>query len=458
MGSPQTQSAPDAVRVRTSEPTTHAAVGAVVRERTTCRSCGSGRLRSILSLGNLAVSNFVTGTEDVLHAPLDLVLCEPVRGGCGLLQLRHTVEAGFLYRNYWYRSGVNRSMQEALGDIVRSAERIVPLRGGDMVVDIGSNDGTLLRAYSVPELVRVGFEPATNLMPYAQQRGTVTVNDFFSYESFRTLFGAAAAKVVTSIAMFYDLEDPNAFVADVARCLHPQGLWVIQMAYLPSMLEQNAFDNICHEHLEYYGLGSLRALLERHYLRVLDVSLNDVNGGSFRIFVTHRDADVGAPQGAAARIRDLEELEARLNLADRGVYEGFAQRIGSIRGNLSAFIRAEVTGRHKTVDVYGASTKGNTLLQYFGLDHALIRSAAERNPDKWGKRTVGTAIPIVSEEEARKSPPDYFLVLPWHFLMEFVQRERAYLQAGGKFIVPLPQFRVVEWKNESATATETTPT
>lgn len=421
----------------------------LVKTRTTCRSCGSGRLRPILSLGEQYVSNFVAGeqTSD-LRAPLDLVLCELVRGGCGLLQLQHTVEAGFLYRNYWYRSGVNRSMREALADVVRAAERVVPLRAGDLVVDIGSNDGTLLRAYGTPELVRVGFEPATNLLPYAQERGTVTVNDFFTYASFRTLFGAASAKVVTSIAMFYDLEDPNAFVADVARCLHPQGLWVIQMAYLPSMLEQNAFDNVVHEHLEYYALGSLRALLERHYLRIIDASLNDVNGGSFRVFVTHRDADVTPAPGAAARLRDLEEFEARLNLADRAVYEAFARRVEDIRVRLTAFIRAEVS-RGKVVDVYGASTKGNTLLQYFGLDRTLIRAAADRNPDKWGKRTVGTDISIVSEEEARANPPDYFLVLPWHFLREFQEREAAYLQAGGRFIVPLPSFRIVELPKES---------
>jgi len=403
-------------------------------------------------LGEQYVSNFVTAEESSagLRAPLDLVLCEPMRGGCGLLQLQHTVEAGFLYRNYWYRSGVNRTMREALADVVRAAEHIVPLHAGDMVVDIGSNDGTLLQSYGAPELVRVGFEPATNLMPYAQERGTVTVNDFFSYAAFRTLFGAASAKVVTSVAMFYDLEDPNAFVADVARCLHPQGLWVIQMAYLPSMLEQNAFDNICHEHLEYYGLGSLRALLERHYLRIIDVSLNDVNGGSFRIFVTHRDADVVVPAGASGRLRDLEEREEQLHLGDRAVYEAFARRVEDIRMRLTEFLRAEVA-RGKVVDVYGASTKGNTLLQYFGLDHTIIRAAADRNHDKWGKRTVGTMIPIVSEEQARAHPPDYFLVLPWHFLPEFQERERAFLDAGGAFIVPLPSFQIVGKRGEFST-------
>lgn len=412
---------------------------------------------SVLPLGDHYVSNFVADDTEGVRAPLDLVLCSSEHGGCGLLQLRHTVDAGFLYRNYWYRSGVNVSMREALADVVASAERMVPLAVGDLVLDIGSNDGTLLRAYATPGLIRIGFEPATNLMPYAQERGTVTVNDFFGYEQFQRLFGNAQATVITSIAMFYDLEDPNAFVADVARCLAADGVWIIQMSYLPLMLSQNAFDNVCHEHLEYYALGSLRALLERHELRIVDVELNDVNGGSFRVFVTHRDGRVRVPLEAAERVRAREAEEAALRLDTTEPYEAFALRVERIREQVTSFIRSEVAAG-KVVDVYGASTKGNTLLQYFGIDHTVIRWAAERNPDKWGKKTVGTAIPIVSEEEARKRPSDYFLVLPWHFLQEFVERERVYLQAGGKFIVPLPQFRIIEWKRGSATATETTPT
>lgn len=427
-----------------------------VHERTTCRSCGKGNLMPILSLGNHYVSNFVTDEEGV-RAPLDLVLCTYERGGCDLLQLRHTVEAGFLYRNYWYRSGVNRTMRDALADIVRSAERLIPLQPGDMVVDIGSNDGTLLRSYTAPGLKRVGFEPATNLMPYAQERGTVTVNDFFGYEQFRSLFGSSKAHVITSIAMFYDLEDPNVFVADVARVLHSSGIWIIQMSYLPLMLSQNAFDNAVHEHLLYYALGSLERLLARHGLRALDVDLNDVNGGSFRISVVHDGARVSPFAGADARLTVRRAEETALALHTRAPYEAFASRVAAIRDRVTRFIRQEVA-RGKIVDVYGASTKGNTLLQYFGLDSSLIRQAAERNPDKWGKHTVGTRIPIVSEEAARSHPPDYFLVLPWHFLREFVAREDAFLAGGGTFIVPLPKFQVLGHSGESSTAAETTPT
>ncbi|TSC63369.1 MAG: methyltransferase [Parcubacteria group bacterium Gr01-1014_106] len=399
-------------------------------------------LTSVLSLGEQHVSNFVDAPTKSAQAPLDLVLCNPRNGGCGLLQLRHTVEAGVLYRNYWYRSGVNETMRRALADITDKVEQLVPLASGDVVVDIGSNDSTLLRHYRAPGLRRIGFEPAINLMPYAREESIDIINDFFSAKRFSDIAGTAKASVITSIAMFYDLEDPNIFVADAARCLAQSGVWVIQMSYLPLMLKQNAFDNICHEHLEYYALGSLNTLLSRHGLRVIDVELNDVNGGSFRVYVTHRNAAVQPFPGAADRMRELEEAEHAWALLDVETYHAFADRVETIKRRLVEFLKAE-TAKGSTVYVYGASTKGNTLLQYFNLDTSLIRAAAERNPDKWGKKTVGTLIPIMSEEDARAAEPAYFLVLPWHFLSEFVKRERAFLERGGKFIVPLPEFAVL---------------
>lgn len=420
----------------------HEALGFSVHARVTCRSCGSSALTSVMSLGEQHVSNFVETPTKSAQAPLDLVLCDPSNGGCGLLQLRHTVEAGVLYRNYWYRSGVNETMRRALADITEKAEQLVQLAPGNVVVDIGSNDSTLLRQYQTPNLRRIGFEPAINLMPYAREKHVDIINDFFSAKRFSDIAGAAKASMITSIAMFYDLEDPNIFVAGVARCLADNGVWVIQMSYLPLMLKQNAFDNICHEHLEYYALGSLNTLLSRHGLQVIDVELNDVNGGSFRVYVTHRNAAVQPFPGAADRVRELEAAEDAWALLDVKTYRAFADRVETIKRRLVEFLKTE-TAEGNTVYVYGASTKGNTLLQYFHLDTSLIRAAAERNPDKWGKKTVGTLIPIVSEEEARAAEPAYFLVLPWHFLSEFVRRERAFLDRGGKFIVPLPEFAVL---------------
>jgi len=413
--------------------------------RTTCRSCGLSNLTPVLSLGEQYVSNFVDegSSDNVPKAPLELVLCETSSGGCGLLQLRHTVQADLMFRRYWYRSGINASMTAALQDIANQAEKTVHLEEGDMVVDIGCNDGTLLRSYETRGLALVGFEPATNLIEFAQVGTTRIVNDYFNLESFQEHFGESKAKLITSIAMFYDLDEPNEFVDDVAQVLDGDGVWILQMSYLPSMLKQNAFDNICHEHLEYYSLSSLEALLNRHDLEVFDAELNDVNGGSFRVCVKHRSCkSLGNQSDSKNRVAQLRKLEADMHLSDRRVYLEFASRVTSLGQKVRHFIEEEHRKGSK-VYVYGASTKGNTLLQFWNLDHNIIVAAAERNPDKWGKKTIGTLIPIISEEQARADKPDYFLVLPWHFLDEFVKREQAYLSAGGKFIVPLPEFRLI---------------
>ena len=412
--------------------------------RTTCRSCGLGNLTPILSLGTQHVSTFVDEpTVASLKAPLELVLCDAGSGGCGLLQLRHTVPADLMFKQYWYRSGINLSMTRALEDVANRAEQLVGLSKGDLVVDIGCNDGTLLRSFKTKGLTLVGFEPATNLIPLAEIGSSRIVNDYFDQEKFRENFPGSNAKLITSIAMFYDLEEPNRFVEDIVAILDHKGVWIIQMSYLPSMLTQNAFDNICHEHLEYYSMTSLRNLLSRHRLEIFDGELNDVNGGSFRVFVKHADCkSLGNERESQERLNEINQLESDMHLNDRRVYDEFASRVRLLSEKLYQFIKTEHE-KGKRIYVYGASTKGNTLLQYCNLDHTLIGAAADRNPDKWGKKTVGTLIPIVSEEEARADKPDYFLVLPWHFLDEFKMREIAYLRSGGKFIVPCPEFRLI---------------
>ena len=406
-----------------------------------CRVCSSQALTPILSLGNIYVSDFVTDrlASQAAKYPLELVLCEPKRGGCGLLQLKHTVDPSKMYNFYYYHSGTNALMREALKDITRKAEKL-PLRKGDLVLDIGCNDGTLLRSYGVQGLGLVGFDPAKNLIPEAMVGTTKIINDYFNYEAFAQNYPRRKAKVITSIAMFYDLEDPNRFVSDIVKCLDKNGLWIIQMSYLPLMLETNAFDNICHEHLEYYCMTSLQVLLKRHGLRAVDVELNDVNGGSFR--VTVRPEKAKSPVAGLNRVRRMEDKEKKMRLAGKQIYLRFAARVNGIRKQVCRLIKAKQKSG-KIIYAYGASTKGNTLLQYFNLDHRFIRAAAERNPDKFGKKTVGTMIPIVSEEEARRARPDFFLVLPWHFLSGFLKRETKYLRSGGRFIVPLPRLKVI---------------
>jgi len=417
-----------------------------VKIRSHCRIC-EGALEPVFSLGEQYVSDFLGPEQPDGHkAPLELALCR----GCKLLQLQHTVSGETMYKNYWYRSGTNQTMRSALADIAHTAEQLVTLRAGEAVLDIGCNDGTLLASYRTPGIYRIGFDPAENLAVLSRKVADRVANGFFGSEEFDRdpELNGRRPKIVTSIAMFYDLEDPNKFVADVKKIMDPDGLWVVQMSYLPLMLKQHDFGNICHEHLEYYCLESLEYLLKLHDFAVSDVELNDVNGGSFRVFIRNRGADeilfgdAGYRRLAAERVIALRAQEAKMGLGETQTYREFAAWAARIKEDVSRFISEQVH-RGKKVAIYGASTKGNAMLQYFGLDHTLITAAAERNPDKWGKVTVGTRIPIVSEEAARNSRPDFFLVLPWHFIEEFQEREREYLLGGGRFIVPLPHFTLI---------------
>lgn len=414
--------------------------------RTTCRVC-EGALEPILSLGEHYVSDFIEpAAPDGVKAPLELVLCRR----CRLLQLKHTVPGDTMYRNYWYRSGTNQTMRTALADIANKAEHLVHLKEGDAVLDIGCNDGTLLASYKTGGIYKIGFDPAENLAVHSRKVADHLTVGYFKSEPFRDTAELAEhrPKVVTSIAMFYDLEDPNAFVADIKKVMHPDGLWIVQMSYLPLMLRTNELGNVCHEHLEYYSLQSFEYLLHRHDLETVDLEMNDVNGGSMRACIRNRSAnpqtfaDETYRELAGDRVAAFREEEFRLGLDTNAPYKEFATWVDRIRQDVVGFIKEKVA-LGKAVYVYGASTKGNTLLQYFGLDSTLIAGAAERNRDKWGRMTVGTHIPIVSEEEARAAKPDYFLVLPWHFLEEFQAREKDYLLEGGRFIVPMPHFTLI---------------
>lgn len=311
-----------------------------------------------------------------------------------------------------------------------------------MVLDIGCNDGTLLRNYQTKGIKLIGFDPAKNLLAYSQKGTTKIINNFFNAKEFQKEFKEEKAKIITSIAMFYDLDKPNDFVKDVKKCLDDNGLWVIQMSYLPLMLEQNAFDNICHEHIEFYSLTSLENLLKRHEMEVIGVELNNVNGGSFRTYIKHKRAKIKALEKEKEKLFELRDREKKIGLETKKPYEEFAERVNKIKKELVEFIKQE-NAKGKKIYVYGASTKGNTLLQFFNLNNKLIKAAAERNLDKIGKKTTGTLIPIISEEQARKENPDYFLILPWHFLKEFTEREKEYLENGGKFIVPLPEPKII---------------
>ena len=397
-----------------------------------CRVCGSEKLISILNLGKIYVSDFVASFSNRGKIPLELILCE----NCNLLQLRHTTNPDLLYREYWYKSGINETIVADLKDIVSKVEDQIKLKEGDIVIDIGCNDGTLLRSYKTKGLKLVGFEPALNLIKEAKEGTTKIIPNYFSFKFYRRYFNEHKAKVITSIAMFYDLGKPNKFIDDITKCLDKDGLWIIEMRYLPLMLQQNDIGNLVHEHLEYYSLMALKILLERHSLEVVNVELNDVNGGSLRAYIRFKNRF-----SINSSVNVLIEKEKRAKLNTIEPYSQFASRILRIKQEVYDFVKKEHDAG-KRIFVYGASTKGNTMLQYFGIDHNLIEAAAERDSRKFGMKTIATEIPIISEEESRKSA-DYFLILPWHFLDAFIKREKEFLSSGGKFIVPLPEFKVI---------------
>jgi len=406
---------------------------------TECRSCGSTNLTNILSLGLQYPSNFIelnSISDKREQIPLELIFCE--KKDCGLLQLKHTASRESLYKEYWFRSGLNEKMVEALNDITKSVEKRISLSENDIVLDIGCNDGTLLRSYQ-SKVRLVGFEPASNLVDEAKEGTDLIINNFFSFYEFVQHFPNERIKVITSIAMFYDLEDPNSFVSDIVNCLDQDGIWIIQMAYLIPMLELNAFDNIVHEHLEYWSLKSLKRLLEEHDLEIFDVELNDVYGGSFRIFVKTKKNDKINIQNS---VDEFLKKEDEFGLEKKETYLNFANRVNSLKNKLNDFIKKEISNG-KLIYAYGASTKGNTLLQFYNLNNKLISKAADRDSKKFGKMTIGSNIPVISEEQARDEKPDYFLVLPWHLVDFFKERENEFLNNGGKFIVPLPDFKII---------------
>jgi len=404
--------------------------------RETCRLC-NGYFKDVISLGDIHLSTFLdTNDNPPPKIPLDLVECVD----CGLIQLRHTTSGQAMYSDYWYQSGLNGSMVRALNDVVEKVFKKAFLNNDDIVVDIGSNDGTLLSFY--PRYVRrVGFEPS-NLAQLSFAKADVVINDYFNKKSFTDRFGHAKAKVITAIAMFYDLEYPHAFVQDLYDIIADDGVIVIQMMDLMSMVKYGDFPNICHEHLEYYSLAIFRDLMQAHNLDVFDVEYNGVNGGSLRAYICKSGAHRVEP--TVQQALDTEE-DFFNEIGDIGVY--FATKIEDVRTKVVELIK-EINMVGSTVAVMGASTKGNTVLQYFGLTDKDIIHCAEVNPDKYGKRTVGSNIPIISQQQSMELDVDYYLILPWGFINNFVERCKDYLVRGGVFIVPLPEPRLITLDDE----------
>ncbi len=408
------------------------------KEVSHCRVSNSQNLISVLNLGHQTLTGVFpkSSSEKITKGPLEIVWCPE----SGLLQLKHSYEPSEMYGdNYGYRSGLNQSMVNHLTDKVGYLERLVPLKPSDVVVDIGSNDATTLKAYSAKGIRRIGIDPTGKKFSQYYPPEITLVPDFFSADAFHSV-EKKPARIITSIAMFYDLESPVSFARQIESVLAEDGVWHFEQSYMPSMLRMNSYDTICHEHLEYYSLAVIKTILEMSGLRLVDVVMNAVNGGSFA--VTAAKASNKSIRSNHAVIDWLLGQEDRMGLNTPRPYREFEERVYRHRDDLTRLIRA-LNADGKKILGYGASTKGNVVLQFCGLTTADIPAIAEVNPEKFGCFTPGSNIPIVPEEDAKAMRPDYFLVLPWHFKDGIVKREKEFLASGGKMIFPFPEIEII---------------
>ena len=407
------------------------------KEINKCRISDSKNLINILSLGD----QYLTGVfpkaknENVTKGPVDLVWCPD----SGLLQMKQSYGLDEMYGdNYGYRSGLNSSMVKHLQKKIKTLEKLAKPTDQELIIDIGSNDATSLKAYS-GKFRKVGIDPTGKKFKEFYTEELTLIPDFFTAEKFENIFPNEKAKIITSIAMFYDLEDPRTFILDIEKCLDDNGIWHFEQSYMPSMLRTNSYDTICHEHLEFYSLKVVKNLLDGSGLRIIDVQMNDINGGSFAITACKKNANYLSNLPV---INWLLNQEEEMGLDTIKPYEEFAKRAFLHKKNLVELVKS-LLADGKKVFGYGASTKGNVLLQFCDFTEKEIPFIAEVNPEKFGSFTPGSKIRIISENEAKEMKPDYFLVLPWHFKENIIEREEEYISNGGKFIFPLPQIEII---------------
>ena len=395
---------------------------------TKCRLCHNKKLTQIYNFGNHYVSNFVQkkNIKKGVKAPLNLVYCK----NCQLLQLEHSAPQELMYKKfYWYRSGVTNTMKIALKDIFLNIKKMSIMKSGDTILDIGANDGTLLKYFKNEGFTTIGCEPAKNLTKELMRNSKFVINNFWNFKYLNNILKKnklKKPKVITAIGMFYDLEDPSKFISDAAKSLDDNGVFIAQLMCLDSMIKKNDLGNICHEHLEFYSYPSLKYLFEKNGLKIFKMEKNNINGGSYRIFCK-------------------KNISQSINYKEKTSLFEIKKFIGRVESNkkkcLSFLTNAKID--KKKVFIYGASTKGNTLLQYYGINSNIITYASERSPEKWGKYTIGTGLKIISEDYARTLNPDYFFVMPYAFIKEFIKREKNWIKGGGKFILPYPNFKII---------------
>ena len=416
----------------------------VFRKINHCRICGNKNLKEVINLGNQYIQgSFIKKNLPKpfdKKIPLKLVLCSK----CTLVQLLHTTNKEILYRNYWYESGINKTMRNHLKQLIKSIIKYKKKQNKNLnVLDIGCNDGTLL-SYYPNEFNKYGIDPSQIIEKINKKKINV-IRDFFPPKKKSNKL-KIQFDFITSIAMFYDLDDPNKFVKKIKYHLTKNGIWIFELSYLIDMLKLNSFDTICHEHLEYYSLHSLNYLMKKHGLKIFEVKKNSINGGSIRCFVTHEDNSNFDKINNHLLIKKMLDHEKKIRISSTYIYKNFFKEITKIKKKLNILIK-KIINKNEKIYILGASTKGNTILQFLNIDSKIIQYAVERNKEKIGAKTIGSNIKIISEMEFKKNPSKYQLVLPWHFKSEIIKREKKFLKNNGNLIFPLPKIQILNKKN-----------
>ncbi len=400
-----------------------------------CRSCGSKHLITLFSLGNLSFTGKFSRLEkNIKKKPITLIICKK----CELVQLAHNYDLKYLYGpDYGYRTGINKTMLEHVKKITKILAKKTSLKKGDLVLDIASNDGSLLNFYN-KNIVKCGIDPILNKYKKNYKKIKYAIPSFFSLEKIKRKTNKKF-KIITALSVFYDAEDPNKFLKDVRDLLKPNGVFLLEFADLASILKYKMFDTICHEHLEYYSSKVIINLANKNGLKVFDIKENNINGGSKQYYISLKNSNI--PLNKKILKKTLHQ-ENKLQMSKISTFKNFFKNINQLKKDLNNLI-IKIKNKKQNIHCYGASTKGNVLLQYFKINYKKIDFVAERNKNKYGLFTPGSKIKIISEKTSRKLKPDYYLVLPWHFKNEILKRENKVIKKGIKFIFPLPKLKII---------------
>ena len=413
-----------------------------------CRICSNPDLIPLLDLGEQCLTGVFPKkkNEKISSGPIQMVKCNSSGkiDFCGLVQLKHSFDQNEMYGdNYGYRSGLNHTMVEHLRRKVKKILSMIKLKRGDIIIDIGSNDCTLLNEYPLNRYQLIGIDPAGDKFKKYYPPNIKLISDFFSEKIIKDNFGNNKPKIITSIAMFYDLESPIQFMDQIYKILHDDGVWITEQSYLPNMIENKSYDNICHEHLEYYCLKQIKWMADQSRLKIIDVEFNNVNGGSISLILCKSKSSFSEATSLVQRILNDEK---KRGMETQTLYKKFKENIIKHRESLQVFLES-IKLKDKLILGFGASTKGNVILQYCDLSPEYIPYIAEINEDKFGCFTPGTNIPIISEEDAKGMNPDYLMVFPWHYKNYFVEREKSFLSKGGALVIPLPELDIIKFSS-----------